>query len=107
MDKQFNKIIMDINSLVSEWRKAIVVRNIKLFGFDVKDKFNQLSYDIQRVISYLCDGIIGDYKLEKGWLWINEKDINKEKAIQLKFKPYKGGYVKKVFKNKQFIFKIT
>ncbi len=84
-------------------------RNKFLFGFENPEK-NTID-KVLKVVQYLFDGypvVEGiNYKLEKGWLFVTDKDLNKQKIVQLGFKPYKNGFVKKIFKDKNFIFKIN
>jgi hypothetical protein len=99
----FEKKIMELKELQKR-------KNLFLFGFENPEK--DVYEKILKVVSYLFDGnstIEGiNYQIKNGWLYVYGKQLNKEKVIQLNFKPHKEGYVKKLFTEKnKFIFKIN
>ena len=98
----FGKEIEKIRNLNKE-------KNLFLFGFENPEK--DIDNKILKVVQYLFDGysvVEGiNYKIEKGWLFVTGENLNEKKVTQLRFKPYKNGFVKKIFKNKKFIFKIS
>jgi len=98
---------------IEEIKELSKKRDISLFGFHTNGGFSDLSYKIQKLISYLYDGSVGFYQLKDGWLFVKSSPwLNESKVKQLKFKPYttktgEKGFIKKIFNNEnQFIFKI-
>ena len=100
---------MSFGKEIKEIKKLNEEKNLFLFGFENPEK-NTID-KVLKVVQYLFDGyptIEGvNYKLEKGWLYATGANLNEQKIVQLGFKPYKTGFVKKIFnKNNQFVFKI-
>jgi len=94
---------------IEKIKKMNEEKNLFLYGFKNPEK--GIGNKILKVVQYLFDGysvVEGiNYKLEKGWLFVTGKNLNEQKIVQLGFKPYKNGFVKKLFTdNNQFVFEI-
>ena len=98
---------MSFGKEIEEIKNLCIQRDVNLFGFWSNGQFDELSYKIQKLVSYLFDGSRGYYQVKKGWLFIKGHGLNIEKIRKLGFFKHKDGYVKKIFNEKnEFIFKI-
>ena len=106
----FEKFVEDIKKIKEKQNKKIY----ETLGFETDvHQYEELYWKFEQIASYLGDGIRVNYQVKNGWMFIEENTLlNKDKVAQLHFKPYitkkaKKGYIRKIFQNNEFIFKIS